>query len=219
MSLRIESHPVGEISANCHMLFEDSTGELVIVDPGGEADRVLERVEAHAPSRTTIWLTHGHIDHIGAAAEVARVTSAPVWVHRGDLAMLRDCVASGAHWLGLPFEPVTATDFFEEGTPLQALGRTWRALLCPGHSPGSVVLHCAELDLAIGGDVLFRGSIGRTDLPGGDPRAMSDSIRRLYRELPADTRFLTGHGPDTTLATERTSNPYVRLIMGTAAGA
>jgi glyoxylase-like metal-dependent hydrolase (beta-lactamase superfamily II) len=82
-----------------------------------------------------------------------------------------------------------------------------------------VVLHCAELDLAIGGDVLFRGSIGRTDLPGGDPRAMSDSIRRLYRELPADTRFLTGHGPDTTLATERTSNPYVRLIMGTAAGA
>lgn len=212
-NLTIASFPVGPLSANCHMLLNRDTGEALVVDPGDEAEFLIERLAELNPAKTEIWLTHGHIDHIGAAAAIRRKTSARILVHPVEAPWLEDEVLCGARWLELPFDPCPANEYFTDGEERQAAGCRWKVTHVPGHSPGSVLFSCAEAGLAIGGDLIFRSSIGRTDLPGGDARAMTASIRKVYEALPDATRLLAGHGPETTLGLERRTNPYVQLIL------
>lgn len=215
--LRWETLSVGHIAANCHLLHDEDTRGLLVIDPGGDGSWILESIARYAGFTTEIWLTHAHIDHIGALAEVARQTGAPVWVHAAEKDWLTDPALSLASLLNMPMEPWNATGLFQGGEQRRFLGRDWTVHHVPGHSPGSVAFHCAAADLVIAGDVLFRGSVGRTDLPSGDPRVLSRSIRHLYANLPLETRVLCGHGPDTTLAIERENNPYVSLILGGSA--
>jgi hydroxyacylglutathione hydrolase len=213
-SIRVETLTVGPIAANCYVLFSEAAKQILIVDPGDEPDTIMESVKRYGPHPVTIWLTHGHIDHIGGAAAVQRATKAPVYIHASEADLLTSETLSGAKWLGLPFEPLTASNFFEDNQVLPMLGRDWRMIHVPGHSPGSIMMYSAQDSIAIGGDLIFRSSVGRTDLPGGDSRVISQSIRRVYNELPHETRLYPGHGPDTTLDVEKSANPYVKLILG-----
>ncbi|MDX2175208.1 MAG: MBL fold metallo-hydrolase [Candidatus Sumerlaeia bacterium] len=217
-SLRRKSLTLGPLAANCHLLFTRGDGRAVVCDPGSEPEAIIETVESLGLTVEAFFLTHAHIDHIGALAALKReFPAAPVYLHAEELAWLEDPVLNGAEWLGLPFEPVSGALPWPESHSVEALGRTFRLFHSPGHSPGSTVIYSQADDLAVGGDVLFRGSIGRTDLPGGDPRAMSKSLRALADELPPGTLFLTGHGPETTLAVELLENPYVKLASGGSA--
>lgn len=216
MRLSLETLTLGPIGANCHIAWVAGGRDALVVDPGDEADSVLETLGRIGAVNVEVWLTHAHIDHIGAAAAVRRATGAKVLVHESEDACLGSADLCGATWLGIPFEPCPSDGFLAEGMTREWLGRTWRFLHVPGHSPGSVLHYSAQDGLAFGGDLIFRGSVGRTDLPGGNPRTMSQSLRRVCTELPPETRLLVGHGPETTIALELASNPYVRLAVGAA---
>lgn len=214
MTLRIETLTVGMLSANCFYLSHRDHPGTVIVDPGGDAETILEHWERNGKPPAQIWLTHAHIDHIGALAQVARETGAPVYAHPEEREWLRSEVLCGASWLHMKFDPYLGepTPLVDNGT-LDALGRQWRTLHTPGHSPGSVTFHSPQDDAAIVGDTIFRGSVGRVDLPGGNGRTFRLTIQRMYRDLPPETRLYCGHGPDTTMELERERNDYVRLML------
>jgi len=203
------------LASNCYILHEEETRRAVVVDPGGEAAEILEVIRSKGLQVEAILCTHGHIDHVGANAEVRRATGAPIAIHQADAAMLTDEVLCGARWCELPFETHQHDVVLEPGKPV--LGPfPFQVHHVPGHSPGCVLLWLPDRGLALGGDLLFEGSIGRTDLPGGDQDAMDESLRRVMALLPDDTTILPGHGRPTTVEQERRSNPFVRAAMRAA---
>ena len=210
--LKIETVPVGMLQTNCHLAWEDETGEAVIVDPGGDAELLEQRIRQANLKVAAIWNTHGHIDHIGANAAMRRFSGAPISIHPAEQDWLLDPAKNLASWIPLPYEPQPADSLWGEGDEIAAIGRTWRIWHLPGHSPGSVAIICDAEKLLFGGDLLFQGSIGRVDLPGGDPPAMVRSILRLM-ELPGDYRVYNGHSPVTTIGQERRTNPFVRDFL------
>lgn len=206
--LAVVGIPNGTFDQNCWLLADTVANEAVIVDPGEEPARFLAELRDRGWRLTGIWLTHAHIDHILGVVEVHAATGAPIHLHAGDRS-LYEGLPQQAQWFGLsaaPPPPVTRWLSEDQVLSVGAFRLTVRHT--PGHSPGHVAF--VGQGLIVGGDVLFAGSIGRTDLPGGDFAELEASIRREFYTLPDDTRVLTGHGPETTIGGERRSNPFVR---------
>lgn len=206
--MRIVAIPNGMFAQNCYLAVEAAAGECAIVDPGEDADLILQNVAETGARPVAIWLTHAHLDHVVGVARVAAETGAPVWLHPGDRP-LYDGVPEQAAWFGLPVPPPPpAPDHaFTHGGTVTVGGTAFAVRHTPGHSAGSVCL--VGPGVAFVGDVVFAGSIGRTDLPGGDYATLLASIERELLSLPDDTILYSGHGPETTVGRERRGNPFL----------
>ena len=192
-----------------------TSGRAVVIDPGcygADEERELQRFLADADLTPTRLLnTHGHLDHIFGNAFVAATYGLPVETHRGELPVYAAAPAVATQY-GIPFPKPspTPTVFHEAGEPIDCGDFTFEVILAPGHSPASIAFYCRAGGFVIGGDVLFRDSIGRTDLPGGDHATLLRSIREQFLVLPDETVVYPGHGPETTIGYERTNNPFLR---------
>ncbi|MBF0192475.1 MAG: MBL fold metallo-hydrolase [Magnetococcales bacterium] len=197
----------GPLQVNCQLLGDPVSGEAVVVDPGGDAHKILDRLKQLRLKPTHIVCTHGHFDHIGGVAELKRLTGIPFWIHEADRFLVENSARHAATW-GLPFGAVpTIERTILDGERLQIAGLTFEVIHTPGHTPGGVCLRCGD-DLLVG-DTLFAGSIGRTDLPGGDHEQLMHSIRTRLLTLGDGVKCHPGHGPSTTLGRERRSNPFL----------
>jgi glyoxylase-like metal-dependent hydrolase (beta-lactamase superfamily II) len=199
--------PNGQFAQNCWLVADPDAREAVVIDPGEESGRILAEVASRGWRVTAIWVTHAHIDHVLGVGAVRAATGAPVYLHPLDRP-LYDNVAEQGRWFGLAVDPLPPPDrAFGEGDRVGVGALEFVVHHVPGHSPGHVALvghgHCFS------GDVLFRGSVGRVDLPGGDGALLVDSIRRRLLTLPGDVIVHSGHGPDTTIAEERRGNPFL----------
>lgn len=203
--------PAGPIQTNAYLLTDASTGRAVLIDaPDGVWSQVEPILEKEGCRLTALWVTHGHWDHTQGAAEVARRSGAPVLAHRDDRALIETPEVMRPLILpGLRVEPCEVSRWLEDGDTLDALGEKVRVSHVPGHAPGSLMFYFPRAAAAFVGDALFRGSIGRTDLPGGDFAQLEKSIRSRIYALPEETTVFPGHGGVTTVGDERHGNPYV----------
>lgn len=198
---------VGPFEENCYLVVDEDTRRGVLIDPGDEASRIVRLVRDSGSELEAIWLTHAHIDHIGAVAAVKREWDVPVYLHPAD-APLYAAGATQASFYGLDFEqPDPPERAFSDGDRVRVGGLEFEVLHAPGHSPGLVVLYGQGIVLA--GDLLFAGSIGRTDLPLASPADMEASLARVMRQLPDEMVVHPGHGPATSIGRERATNPFV----------
>jgi len=205
--MRIIQIPNGQFVENCYLVVDEQARECAVVDPGEEAGLILHKVAATGAKPVAIWLTHAHIDHVVGVPRVAEETGAPVWLHPADRP-LYDAVPEQAAWFGLEAPALPPPDrTFAHGDVVHVGELAFQVRHTPGHSPGSVCL--VGPGVVLGGDVLFAGSIGRTDLPGGDFDTLIASIERELLSLPEATIVYTGHGPETTVGHERRSNPFL----------
>jgi len=202
--------PVTPFQQNCTLLWCEDTRRAAVVDPGGDLDRIRYAIGQSGVSVERILLTHGHIDHAGAAAELKDELQVPLeGPHRADLFLLERLAESGRSYGMLSARNVTPDRWLEEGDQVTVGDIVLDVLHCPGHSPGSVVFVQKEQRFALVGDVLFRGSVGRTDLPGGDHASLIRSIRDKLLPLGDDVAFICGHGPTSTIGAERATNPFL----------
>ena len=200
---------VGPVAENCYLFRKDDSDRALIVDPGEEAPRLLSAIDELGVELEGILLTHTHFDHVGAVAPVAKATGAEVWVPQIEKPVLAD-IMSYVPWPGFgPFESYEAQHTIEGGEKLELAGFEIDVIFTPGHSPGHVTYSIPDEQVVFSGDVLFQGSVGRTDLPGGDWPTLLDSIRGLVDSLPGETTVYPGHMGITTLGAERTSNPFL----------
>jgi len=200
---------VGPVAENSYIFRRDGSDRALIVDPGDEADKLLAAIEGLGVTLEGILLTHTHFDHVGAVAPVAKATGAEVWVPKLESFVLAD-INSYVPWPDFgPFESYEAEHVMEGGERLELAGFEIDVLFTPGHSPGHVTFSIPDEAAVFSGDVLFQGSVGRTDLPGGDWGTLLESIRLLVDSLPAETAVYPGHMGTTSLGAERTSNPFL----------
>jgi hydroxyacylglutathione hydrolase len=206
----IQVVPVTPFEQNCSLAWSEATKRGVVVDPGGDVPRIREAIAAAGLTIETILLTHGHIDHAAGAAELAAELGVPVHgPHIAEKPLLDRLELQGQQY-GIPARAVTPDRWLEEGDSVTIGGTEFAVLHCPGHSPGSVVFFSKDLRFAFMGDVLFNGSVGRTDLPGGSHEALIEAIRTKILPLGDDVSFLPGHGPGSTVGHERMTNPFLR---------
>jgi len=204
--VKIDWRTVGAFQENSYLVVDPSTQRAALVDPGADAEQLVEMVRASRATLEAIWLTHAHIDHIGAIAGIKRIWDVPVHMHPADRPLF-DRGAMQAAVYGLPFEEPPAPEReLAEGDILQLGALRFGVLHMPGHAPGHVVF--VTEGHMIGGDLLFAGSIGRTDLPFSDPDRMSESLERVIM-LPDETVVYPGHGPTTAIGRERATNPFL----------
>jgi hydroxyacylglutathione hydrolase len=206
----VRTLPVGPLQCNCSIVADTETREAVVIDPGDEADRILLALAETKCRAIALLHTHGHFDHVGGTAGVKRATGAAIRIHSADRP-LYDALSEQAAFFGLSIEaPLPPDGGFADGETI-AVGRfRLEAIWTPGHTPGSTSFRLeGEPPILFSGDTLFRRSIGRTDLRGGDTEAILSSIRRKLYVLPPETRVVCGHGPDTTIGEERRENPFV----------
>jgi glyoxylase-like metal-dependent hydrolase (beta-lactamase superfamily II) len=210
MPLRATVIPVTPFAQNCSVVWDDATGRGAVIDPGGDLDRVLAAADEEGVTLEKILLTHAHIDHAGATAELARLRGLPIeGPHPGDRFWIEQLPQQGAMFgLGRSesFEP---TRWLGHGDVVTVGALPLEVLHCPGHTPGHVVFFDRGVRVAFVGDVLFAGSIGRTDFPGGDYDTLIRAIRRNLFPLGDDVRFVPGHGPMSSFGEERRTNPFV----------
>lgn len=209
-TLEIAVMPVTAFQQNCSLLICTTTRKAALVDPGGEAEKLIQAVEEADATLEQILLTHGHIDHIGGAADVAAHFSVPiVGPHRADEQLIQG-VAAQAAMFGTPGVKVPSIDrWLEAGDTVSVGDLTFDVLFTPGHAPGHVIFVNHAHKFIVMGDVLFQGSIGRTDLPGSDHGTLMKSIFQTVLPLGDDYQFLPGHGPGSTLGAEREGNPFI----------
>ncbi len=209
MSLDVEMLTVGQIAENCFILRREGSNDALIVDPGEEPERILAAVEEMGARVEAILLTHCHFDHIGAVSPVAKATGAPVYCPQLETPVLAD-IMSFVPWSGFgPFESYEADETVSGGETLELAGLTIDVIFTPGHSPGHVTYSIRDEAAIFSGDVLFQGSVGRVDLPGGDGPTLLDSIRRLIESHPPETDVYPGHMGPTTIGAERATNPFL----------
>jgi hydroxyacylglutathione hydrolase len=200
---------VGQIAENCFLFRQDGSDRALIVDPGDEAPRILHAADELGVTIEGILLTHTHFDHIGAVAPVAKATGAPVWCPEIETPVLAD-INSFVPWPGFgPYESYEADHPVSGGEKLELAGMEIDVIFTPGHSPGHVTYSIPGEAAIFSGDVLFQGSVGRTDLPGGDWATLLESIRKLVDSHPAETTVYPGHMGITTLGAERDTNPFL----------
>lgn len=203
---------VGPIAENCWIARREGSDRALIIDPGEEPDRLLAAVEDMGATVEAILLTHTHFDHVGAVAPVARATGAPVYCPELEVGVLANIMAA-VPWPGLgPYESYDADETVAGGERLQLAGMDIDVIFVPGHSPGHVAYSIPAEAAVFSGDVLFEGSVGRTDLPGGDHAALLRSIATLLERLPDETDVLPGHMAPTTLGRERAGNPFLHEL-------
>lgn len=206
----LRTFPVGPLQCNCTILGDEASGEAMVVDPGDNIPQILAFLAQHKLTLKQIVVTHGHIDHVGGAALLKKATGAPILLNENDLPQLK-MMDVQAGWLGVPMPEVVAPDVSaDEGMVVGIAGHAATVLHTPGHTQGSICLHFAPEDLLLAGDTLFAGSIGRTDLPGGDGKLILRSLHDRLMTLPDATRVIPGHGPETSIAEERETNPFLR---------
>jgi glyoxylase-like metal-dependent hydrolase (beta-lactamase superfamily II) len=207
-SLILVTLPVGLIQTNCYVVGCPETKQGAIIDPGGDAQRILGEVERQGLAIQYVLNTHGHFDHTDANGSVVKATCAPLAIHPLDKPLLQ--AAGGAAWFGMAATPSPPPDReLQDGDELKVGKLSLRVLHTPGHTPGHVSFYEPVDGILLDGDVLFYRGIGRTDLPGGDFRTLLDSIRRVLFSLPESTLVYSGHGPATTIGDEKRLNPWL----------
>ena len=209
--------PVGMLQCNCSILGDETSGEAIVVDPGDDIPRIVKLLEKHHLTVKQILITHAHIDHIAGAARLKQLTGAPILYNPRDLPLVQ-MMDVQATWLGMPTPEVHAPDDALEDGRVIAIGAvgngppalTGNILHTPGHTQGSVCLYLPDKSLLLAGDTLFAGSVGRTDLPGGNAPQLIASINNRLLTLPDDVTVIPGHGPKTTIAEEKETNPFLQ---------
>jgi hydroxyacylglutathione hydrolase len=206
----LETIPVGALQCNCSILGDETSREAIIVDPGDDIPRIMALLAKHSLTVKQILITHAHIDHIAGANRLKRLTGAPVLYNQNDLPLVK-MMDVQATWLGVPTPTVeNPDDTLEDGKLIAITGLSGSILHTPGHTEGSVCLYLPTQTLLLAGDTLFAGSIGRTDLPGGDTRKILASIHDRLLTLPDEIIVIPGHGATTTIGSERASNPFLQ---------
>lgn len=202
--------PVTLFEQNCTILWSEATKQAVVIDPGGDVPRIAEAIAKAGVTIEKIWLTHGHIDHVGGAAELREALGVPIeGPHLADKFLLDNVVESGARFGMTGVQNFTPDRWLAEGDQVTIGDLTFDILHCPGHSPGSVVFVNKEMRFAHVGDVLFNGSVGRTDLPGGSHETLISSIKDKLLPLGDDIGFICGHGAGSSFGQERMTNPFL----------
>jgi hydroxyacylglutathione hydrolase len=202
--------PVTLFEQNCTIIWCETTKKAVVIDPGGDVPRILDAIKKTGVTIEKIWLTHGHIDHVGGAAELRDALKVPIeGPHVADKFLLDNAVSSGARFGMTGVRDFAPDRWLDEGDKVSIGELQFDILHCPGHSPGSVVYFNAELRFADVGDVLFNGSVGRTDLPGGDHATLIRSIKEKLLPLGDDISFICGHGTGSSFGQERMTNPFL----------
>jgi len=204
--------PVGLLQCNCSIFGDEQTREAIVIDPGDEVERIVSELEKRTLKVISIVITHAHIDHVAGAHKLRALTGAPVYMNARDRELL-DALDWQARWLGVETPPRTEVDLeARDGTVLQLGKADFQVIETPGHTQGSISLLIPQEKKLIAGDTLFRGSIGRTDLPGGDSHQILSSIQTRLLKLPEETVVIPGHGPATTIGLEKETNPFLQSI-------
>jgi hydroxyacylglutathione hydrolase len=209
--LKYQTIPVTPFQQNCSIVWDDATMRAAIIDPGGDIDTLLAEAARLGVTLEQIWLTHAHIDHAGGSAELAERLGLPITgPHPADQFWI-DAISQQAMMFGFPdARPFVPTRWLQDGDSVELAGHVLHVRHCPGHTPGHVVFHSPEMNRAFVGDVLFAGSIGRTDFPQGNHQQLLASIRERLWPMGDETVFIPGHGPESTFGRERRTNPFVR---------
>jgi hydroxyacylglutathione hydrolase len=208
----LETFPVGPLQCNCTLMGDEKAREAIVIDPGDEVSRIHRRLTEHGLKLKQILITHAHIDHVGGALKLKALTGAPIYLNENDLPLL-SMMAAQAAWIGVPTPDTAPPDeALTEGRRVGLDSYPAQVLHTPGHTQGSICLHFEPLKMVIAGDTLFAGSIGRTDLPGGDFDQIIESIQTRLLSLPDATTVVPGHGPVTTIGAERNSNPFLQQV-------
>lgn len=204
---------VGPIACNCSVLADEVSREAIVVDPGDDISTIYAFLQENNLLVKQIIITHAHIDHVAGAAELRRLTGAPIVMNEADLPLLK-MMDIQAKWLGVATPEVVPPDIHAKDHLKIQFGHTKSTVLhTPGHTVGSICLHFPSESLLLSGDTLFAGTVGRTDLPGGSSILLAESIRERLLDLPENTRIVPGHGRETILSTELETNPFVRELL------
>jgi glyoxylase-like metal-dependent hydrolase (beta-lactamase superfamily II) len=212
VSLEVRQLAVGAIAENCYVFRREGSGKALIVDPGEEAERILAEVEATSAEVEAILITHCHFDHVGAVAPVARATGAPVYCPEIEVPVLADIMAFVPYPGFGPYESHDAEEIVKGGEVLELADLSIDVIFTPGHSPGHVTYSVRDEEAIFSGDVLFQGSVGRVDLPGGDGATLMRSIQALLDSHSPETAVHPGHMGVTTLGAEQATNPFLAQL-------
>lgn len=205
--MNIECIPVGDFQTNCFIVWSE-TKEAIVIDPGGDTEQISGLVEINRLSVASYMMTHGHMDHISALADLHRKIPAPIGLHKAELDWAFTDVNQMLPFISTPKEPSKIERVLEEGQEWEDGGMKYEVIGTPGHTPGSVCFYFRNDNILFAGDTLFQGSVGRTDLPGGDSRTLQASLKKLA-VLPEETKIYCGHGPSTTIQKEKQSNFFI----------
>src|SRR5690554_83522 len=206
--MKTKTLALGQMGTNCYLAWCPDTKEALVVDPGAEAEKILAEIEDLELKVKYIVNTHGHLDHIGANSALQQALHCPIAVGEDDATMLTDAQQNLSHQVGQPFTSPAAELLLNHGAKLEFGTCSLRVMATPGHTRGGIGLYGHATLFA--GDTLFQGSIGRSDLPGGNQEQLLESIRTQFLTLPDETQVLPGHGPETTIGIERQSNPWLQ---------
>jgi len=210
MSLKVI--PVGPLQMKCSVLIDEKTGESAVIDPGAEPEKILSQLEGTNPK--FMLATHGHIDHVGQVKELKERLKIPFLMHRADLFLINDPLWAGFdRYIGASLPCPEPDDFLEDGQVIQVGSQKLKVIHTPGHTPGHCCFYQEEEKILVAGDLLFRGSVGRWDLPGGNLQELRNSLLRIISEIPEDTQVICGHGEGTTIGREKRFNPLLREIL------